>query len=34
MMCQRLWDDLGLTGIRLELNSLASRKNGRRIAKS
>jgi len=22
MMCQRLWDDLGLTGIRLELNSL------------
>jgi histidyl-tRNA synthetase len=22
MMCQRLWDDLGLTGIRLEINSL------------
>ncbi|MEJ2769503.1 histidine--tRNA ligase [Mycetohabitans sp. B46] len=22
LMCQRLWDDLGLTGIRLELNSL------------
>ena len=22
MMCQRLWDDLGLSGIRLELNSL------------
>jgi histidyl-tRNA synthetase len=22
LMCQRLWDDLGLTGVRLELNSL------------
>ena len=22
MMCQRLWDDLGLTGIKLEINSL------------
>lgn len=24
LMCQRLWDDLGLTGIRLQLNSLGS----------
>lgn len=24
MMCQRLWDDLGLEGIRLEINSLGS----------
>jgi histidyl-tRNA synthetase len=24
LMCRRLWDDLGLTGIRLELNSLGS----------
>ena len=24
MMCQRLWDDLGLEGVRLELNSLGS----------
>ncbi len=24
LMCQRLWDDLGLTGIRLHLNSLGS----------
>lgn len=24
LMCQRLWDDLGLSGIRLELNSLGS----------
>ena len=24
MMCQRLWDDLGLSGIRLEVNSLGS----------
>ena len=22
LMCQRLWDDLGLTGVRLEINSL------------
>lgn len=24
LMCQRLWDDLGLTGLRLEINSLGS----------
>lgn len=24
MLCQRLWDDLGLTGIRLELNSIGN----------
>lgn len=24
MMCQRLWDDLGLTGVRLEINSLGT----------